>query len=167
MTKVTLAMALEPAALDIAQELTRRGADGQPPLDLIAQALVYWVEAEAAQLLAHATEYLNHDTAQAERLVRALHYAAGFTNSRPPLQDLRERRKAARILAKRHHLAVEPWMLWAVWENQIGCNLCQVLGPAAPCWGQRACHGYENGCGCQHCNTRARIHQLSREEQEP
>ncbi len=108
MTKVTLAMALEPAALDIAQELTRRGADGQPPLDLIAQALVYWVEAEAAQLLEHATEHLNHDTAQAERLVRALHYA-GRLHQQPPAPAGPPRAPQGRaILAKRHHLAVEP-----------------------------------------------------------
>ena len=164
MTTITLGIPIEPAALEVAQELQRRGAEGQLPLDLIAQALVHWISAEAENLLTDVTHYLNYNSAQSDRLVRSLNYAAGWRNTWPPLADLRDRRKAARTLARRHHLSVEPWMLWKVWEAQIGCNLCQTLGPAAPCWGQHECHGYANGCGCNQCATRARIALLSGQE---
>lgn len=164
MTTITLALPLEPAAEAIAARLAALGAQAYPlPLDLIESALVEWSAAELTQLILMAPSYLASPTPAGMRLGNALYNAAAQEAVAPPLRTLRDRRRAARKLARRHRMPITSWMLSTKWTSQIGCNLCQLAGPDAPCWGQWECHGYQNGCGCIDCNTRARIAAITNE----
>ena len=76
---------------------------------------------------------------------------ARTTPAAPRLPTLRERRHAARALAREHGARVQAWMLWPGWTHAIGCETCRELGPAAACWGAIGCHGFLSGCGCAQC----------------
>lgn len=64
-----------------------------------------------------------------------------------------ERQQQAADLAAYHGTDIEPWMLWEGWTEHVGCIECSEGGPAAACWGRAECHGYERGCGCNHCES--------------
>lgn len=170
MKTITLALPFEETAAAIADRLARQDAPLVPmQLDMIAIGLVRWVELELVDLLAEAPRTLDARTLSGKRLLAALAAAARLEQDYPPLRTLRERRKAARQLANRFGRRVEDWMLWELWHGQIGCNVCQVQGPKASCWGAYGCHGYLSGCGCADCTAHARIVAYKREtaQQEP
>lgn len=59
--------------------------------------------------------------------------------------------RAVAFAAAANRGGVQAWMLWAGWEQHVGCHQCADEGPDAPCWGIEGCHGFENDCSCTEC----------------
>lgn len=159
MKTITLALPFEETAAVVADVLARRETALVAPIPhgLMALAIARWAELELRDLVSTAPAIVGLGNTHGRRLLQAIGAAARLQETQPPLIALRNRRQAARTLARRFHRNPQPWMLAACWHTQIGCNVCQLQGPAAPCWGAAGCHGYANGCGCADCTAHARI----------
>ncbi len=162
--KITVAVPVESAAVAVADALAMTGRHTPLlPTDLIALALVVWSERELTDLVAHAAADVAAGTARGRRLVARLDLVRRLAGDLPQLRTLRERRAAARELARRWNVDVQGWMLWELWQARIGCDTCQKFGPAAMCWGAYGCHGYRSGCGCIDCVSHRRVEELQRQ----
>jgi hypothetical protein len=128
--------------------------DTPPPTAALAGALTRWACRRAENLIDDAAEMYRRPAANADYIdLLATIQAARADTHVPRLITLRARRRAARAFAHEHSAHVQAWMLWNGWHTRIGCDLCNELGPAAPCWGAIGCHGYLMGCGCRGCLT--------------
>jgi len=144
----------EIAARQLATEMHRRGDTPIPNPAALADALTRAACHAAENLIDNVCPWYAGSlpmTAADRDALRALIAEARTTAPTPRLHTLRERRNAARVLAREHGARVTAWMLWPGWTHAIGCKTCRELGPAAPCWGAIGCHGFLSGCGCTQC----------------
>jgi len=144
----------EIVARQLATEMRRRGDTPIPNPAALADALTRAACRAAENLIDNAGPWYAGSlpmTAADRDALRALIVEARTIKPAPRLHTLRERRRAARELARAHGLTAQAWMLWPGWTHAIGCETCRELGPAATCWNAVGCHGFLSGCGCAQC----------------
>ena len=143
----------EIAARQLATEMHRRGDTPIPNPAALADALTRAACQVAEHLIDNTAEIYDAvgDRGATACALRAAIAEARTAKPAPRLHTLRERRHAARALAREHGARVTAWMLWPGWTHAVGCETCRELGPAAACWGAIGCHGFLSGCGCAQC----------------